>query len=1481
MNFLLLLICISNFREQKSLFLPAAYGDARIIEFSNGIIFDTKTLGRSGEPDLPANLTYAENEADYFIVQMTGSVYPDQKERLEASGFEIHYCLPPYGFIGRIKDPAQRNKIHAQASVSWTGIYQPAYKISALFNQAEEEPTVTILLFPDADIQEIRARVSEFTGNNDLIVSDNGVNKIIRCKINLSSVNSLARVSGICWIEPFIPFEFHNVNVQWIVQDGQYNVRNIWAKGIAGSRGLDELVNTVDSGINPQHYAHRSGSDPITTWGYYPDHNAIVAYDSAGPGAIFGDVSVWHGTATAGTLTGDDTLLETSLYDGVAKRTRIYFLDVGGYNFSMWPDLNDVYIQPYNKYYPPARAHISSNSWGASVSGAYNLECLEVDQFMWAHKDFALFFSIGNGGPTPGTVSSPGSAKNVITCGGCRNDTNSTLIFSASGRGPTQDGRLKPTVLSPASTVISSTSGTNTYSGMSGTSFSSPGAAGAAALIRQYLREGWYPTGRKTTADSLPFISASLLKAVLINGADPNVSAYTVPDNNIGWGRVNLDSALYFVDDIRKLILTDNTTGVLTGERVEYYFSVPDSTRNLKIGLAWTDYPGNPAVLRQIVNDLDLTAYAGAVYYRGNQYSSGQSIPNPTGRDSINVEECIRVNDPISGTWRVAVEARNVPVGPQPFSLVITYADTGSGTAGVITLDKPVYRANDFATDTVRIRIEDTNLGSPLTLDSVAAAVHGDRYEPRPETVWCRELADSAQVFKSELVVGFRPVQHGDGFLSVGQGDTITAEYQDENPVFTSRIRSGIDAEYFVISNVQTDTITVNFADVSWQTNENASRIVHYGTAPGNLNQTAGADTPYVTRHRVKLGGLSPGTTYFFDAESRDFRGNQARDDNGGSHYTFTTRVLQDIDVFVGFCDGADKSNSQGQALPDLKNRLVKALENTEWTYAWWQTSDHQGNLPEVYTLRNSKALILPNEDEYPQFLSGQMETIRIYEEGGGRVAFSSHDLLWYFWDPAGGNPNIGSDSMWCKNYLQARYQGDIYGSGNLRVYGVAADPITGPYTSGVVYTPHRTGADGDTTVGIDSPPNGWDMGGISNDIWRWNSALGNVVGVRWESGQTHGSPGQGVWGGYKTRTIYNAFSITQMDTLFLPDILNRELVWLIGHDHPDIWITSPVQGNTYTSSPIAISWYDSAYGGSEPDTIRIEYSPNSGQAWIPLVSGTFISPYDWNLSGVENGIKYRIRITVSDKIIYPSLNGAKTIGDFTIRIPGNDHVGPTVKPQSIKVGHNPMVFSIQDTIMEITAEISDSLSGVSKIRGANWSIGYNPVPPGFGDPMNPHDGMFDQVLEKVIDTVRFIYSAGTVRVCSLWVRAEDSLNNWGNALMRTFTVLDAVPILIGAEENNRKIPLFLILGDPVPNPFTRSVMLKYALPKPGKISLKIYNCLGQLVRILDKKTVQPGFYQAIWDGRDDLGRRLADGVFFCQFIADDYVATKKIVLVK
>jgi hypothetical protein len=1427
-------------------------------------------------------LTYQEEEARYFIVQFNGPVYKAQKDWLAEKGFTCLFPAFRYGFVGRLKNRADLNALRANPSVVWVGIYQPAYKISSLFAQVGEEIKTSILLFLDQDINEVLNNVQAITGRVDFEISDNGINKIIKGVVDKKYLSELAKIPGVYWMEPYFPMRFHNNDVQWVVQTAQTNNRRIWSMGIFGSRELDELVNTIDSGINVQHNAHRTGSLPITTWGYFPNHNAIVVYDSAGPYPVFGDgvSSSYHGTHTAGTLTGYD-IVDSVTYDGVARQTRIYVQDVGDNmgGLGLWADLNYVFDRPYNRYYPPARAHLSSNSWGSWVAGTYTAECMEVDQFMWGHKDFCIFFSIGNSGPGAGTVNSPATAKNCVSVGASGNGANLNTLAGYSSRGPTTDGRYKPTICTPGDVVISSTSGTNTYGSMSGTSMASPGACGCGALVREYLREGWYPYGKKVAGDAWSYISAAMVKAVLINSAD-NFYAGTAPNNNIGWGRVDLDSTLYFAGDNRKLLLTDNTTGLLTAERVDYYFDIPDSAKNLKIALVWTDYPGNPAVMRQIVNDLDLSVYIGATYYRGNQYSSGQSIPNPADRDSINVEECVRVNDPTGGMWRVAVEGRNVAAGPQPFSLVITYVDPGAGTAGVITLDKSVYRANDFATDTVRIRVEDTNFGSPSTIDSLPVEIYSVMTEIRPETIWCLELAESSYVFKGETPLRFNIPSHNDGALSVCQGDTVTALYHDEDPIFNATAWAGIDADYFLINNVYVDSVTGDIAFITWQTNENANQAVYFGTSPG-LGQAVQIDTPYTLFHRVKLAGLNTRTTYYYDVESRDFRGNRVWDDNNGNHFTFTTQDRTMIDILVALADGLDKSTSQGNPLPDLRKRFRKAIEKGGWSYDWWETSDYYGALPPSSVMANYKAVFIPNEDEYPPFLTEQMDTIRVYEEGGGRIAFSSHDLLWYSWDPVGGNPTIGQDSMWCKNYLQARYKGDITTTGTVRVYGVTGDPVTGPFMAGVLYSPHRFGADGDTVVGINNPTNGWDAGGVSSNIWRWNAAGGNIIGVKWESGQTHGSPGQGVWGGQKTRTIYNAFSITQSDTIILPDILNREFVWLIGHDHPDVWITSPVTGQTYPTSPVIISWYDSIYGGAVIDSTRLEYSTDHGQAWILIACGTgMVSPYSWDVSGLTNGSSFRVRIIENDRNRYPTLRGLAATGDFTIQIPGNDHIGPRIIAQSIQVSRNPVVVTASDTVFEIAAALSDSLSGLSAIRAATWSIGSNPAPPGYGGPMRPIDGAFDEVKEGVIDTVRFQYAPGSAKICTLWVRGQDSLGNWGNASWRTFTLFEGEPIPISVQETNQEMPFYYALFAPYPNPFKQGIVIGYALPKPGKVTLKLYNCLGQLIRIITENRAKPGVFRFQWDGRDELDRRLSGGVYFVRLTADGFSDTRKMVLI-
>ncbi len=1469
-------------RIQKLQYNPDAYGDATKIIFSNGITFDTKSLGKTGEPDLPADLKiqYRDDEIGYYIVQFSEPIYGKEKNYLESIGAKIHFYVPNYGFVISLNSKTQKDLILSNPEIVWFGSYQPAYKISSLFNQTGDEHKVTMLLFPDADIQEVLDKIIEITAQRNFIISDNGINKIIQGVVNKNYLHTLAKIKEIYWIEPYVEPRFCNIDIQWILQDCELNVRNIWNKGIAGE---GEIVNLVDSGIYTTHYAHCSGSAPVTDFGYYPEHNAIVAYDSAGPNCVFG--GSLHGTIVAGTLTGDDTLTPgNSLYDGIAKRSRLYHSQFGGSSGAifLFPDLNDLYIRPYSLYYPPTRAFISSNQWGASTNGHYDAYCQQVDQFMWSHKDFLTLFAAGNAGPGPGTVNSPASAKNCIAVGATGNrESGYTQYPSYNSRGPTTDGRLKPTLLSPGGPVTSSGSPPNGYTSMNGTSAATSGASGTGALIRQYLREGWYPTGKKDSANGWDYISAAMIKAILINCADTNISQGTfgyIPNNNLGWGRIDLDSTLYFEGDLRKTLLYDDTIGLLTAEIKDFYCNIPQGSRNLKVTLVWTDYPGNPVVLKQLVNDLDLYVMGpSGTYYYGNQYSMGQSIPNPSMRDTLNVEECVRVNEPDSGEWLVRIEARNVPYGPQPFALVITYP--GAGTAGFVSLDKPVYRANDFSVDTVRVRVEDLNYGSVGIQDTLFVFLKGKYIETQPETLRCVELADSSYVFKGEMPLLFRGAIHNDGKLSVCQGDTIYATYTDNNPAFISQVWAGVDAWYFLIQNVHCENIDVSFADICWNTNESSNSKVYYGTNPSNLNLVAQVDTPYCMPHRVRLSGLSPNTIYYYDVESKDFRGNTVRDNNGGLHYTFKTRAVAGVDILVLLCDGTTDAIPQGQALPGLRERFRKAIELGGWNYNYWETSDNLGYTPSREVMKDYKAVFLIYEDEYPPFIPVQQETIRKYEELGGRIAFSSHDVLWHAWE---NSTNKEYDTTWCKNYMQVRFKYDGASTGTYNIYGVSGDPISGPYASAPVsYTPHRSGAAYDSLDVVPTPPNGWDPGGTSNPIWRWNSATGGRIGARWESGNNHGTIGDGVWGGYRTRTIFNGFSVIQMDTTKLPDILNNHFIWLIGHDHPDVMIHSPIADTTYTTSPIIITWDATAYGGAVIDTTWVEYSPDAGQTWYLIAADTGMIMYQWDLSNIQNGNRYRIRITVNDRGVYPSLRGYKETGNFIINVAGNDDLGPKVIPNSIILANNPKFVTPTDTLLPFNAVISDSLSGMSIIISAQYiaKSGFQTT----GElPMEVSDGLWDEIEEDVNASIRLVYVPEVVNVCSLFVRGCDSLNNWGGWYYRTFTLVDGDIRGTGIiEDIDKNIPPVFTLYNPVPNPAKGKIKIIYAIPNQTKVNLQIYNCLGQIVRNLTGGEKKSGLHQLIWNGCDDRGRVLPSGVYFVQLATENSKAVKKIILLE
>ena len=173
-----------------------------------------------------------------------------------------------------------------------------------------------------------------------------------------------------------------------------------------------------------------------------------------------------------------------------------------------------------------AGARIHSNSWGANVN-AYTIPTADTDEFMAQNDDMLILFAAGNSGTDgPGSVGAPATCKNCVTVGASENSNSgggrqdgNVAVFSSQGPGP--GGSIKPDVVAPGFLITSANSNDPAECGrteMAGTSMATPITSGNAALLRQYLLEGWYPSGTK--GGSNPKVpSGALMKAMLINSA--------------------------------------------------------------------------------------------------------------------------------------------------------------------------------------------------------------------------------------------------------------------------------------------------------------------------------------------------------------------------------------------------------------------------------------------------------------------------------------------------------------------------------------------------------------------------------------------------------------------------------------------------------------------------------------------------------------------------------------------------------------------------------------------------------------------------------------------------------------------------------------------------------------------------------------------------------------------------------------------------
>ncbi len=84
------------------------------------------------------------------------------------------------------------------------------------------------------------------------------------------------------------------------------------------------------------------------------------------------------------------------------------------------------------------------------------------------------------------------------------------------------------------------------------------------------------------------------------------------------------------------------------------------------------------------------------------------------------------------------------------------------------------------------------------------------------------------------------------------------------------------------------------------------------------------------------------------------------------------------------------------------------------------------------------------------------------------------------------------------------------------------------------------------------------------------------------------------------------------------------------------------------------------------------------------------------------------------------------------------------------------------------------------------------------------------------------------------------------------------------------------------PNPFRGRTEIPYLISSGlEKVSLKVYNLSGAVVRTLVSQAQEGGYHSAFWDGRDSSGRQAASEVYFYRIETDGFAETKKMVLLK
>lgn len=762
--------------------------------------------GSGPAPPPPAALPAVEAG----LVQLDGPVRRADLEALRAGGVRIHHAVPDHALLVSGTRSALA-ALRGLPRVRWVGHIPPGLQRAPALAAARPDEEVEVVVrsvrpLPDAWWRARGARV-------DAQGATAAGAWQVRAHIRAAHLDELEALRSVFYLGPAeVPRLWGEreamVALGRVAADGEGPAAPGYAEALAAAGlggGAGQVVQVQDDGLDRGDASNAPGSA-------HPDLLGRIAGISNASAAATGGTETGHGQLVASVIVADATLGSRDAGgfrhgQGLAPAAALFATKI----FARGEDdgvtitgTEPAFFEALATEAWHAGARVSNNSWGGALDGSYTtlsavFDALtrDVDAVTRGHQEMLYVFAAGNADATPGTLSAPATAKNVLAVGAVETDVQRPscsfgtdsggvdALSDRSARGPAADGRRGIDLVAVGINVDGARAAgpgndesrvcpveageDDRYARGSGTSLAAPQVAGAALVLRELFASQLAAAGHD--ADPSPALLraafAVATRGIAGEGGGPP------PDPAQGFGRLDLSPLL---EGWRWLHTVDQTE-VLddAGQERSWTLHAASPDRPLRAVLAWTDPPACPCAGAALVNDLDLEVDDGVTLWRGNVLDEGVSVPGGSA-DRLENLEVVVLEGPAAGPLDVRVRAHEIPgdglpgVGPpadQDFALLVANVQTESA---LLELAPPRLQCDER----LEVRLSDAGLrgaGSvPVTIESAS----GDREtlllaESPPDSGW---LAGAIDAVEGSAVAE-------DGRLDVASVDAVDVAYDD------------------------------------------------------------------------------------------------------------------------------------------------------------------------------------------------------------------------------------------------------------------------------------------------------------------------------------------------------------------------------------------------------------------------------------------------------------------------------------------------------------------------------------------------------------------------------------------------------------------------------------------------------------------------------------------------------------------------------